>query len=167
LIGAALVVVLSATPGCKKKKKPEDDAKAVKGDGVAQTLERDLKPFSSLHLGTILEATYKIGPPHVALRGDANLLPHIQLETTPDHLSISQDATLKPAMKLTADISGPQLNEIIVDIASQLTVEGLHAEHLHVRGAGAGRLVATGSADELVLEAALAARLDLTHFPVR
>jgi hypothetical protein len=167
LLGAALAVVLCVTPGCKKKKTPGDDPDAVKGDGVAKTLERDVPPFTSLHFGAILEGTYKIGAPHVALHGDANLLPHVQIETLPGHLWLKQDQTLKPAMKLTADVTGPQLTELIVDIASRLTVEGLRTERLRIRGAGAARLEAAGSADELVLDATHAAHLDLTRFAVR
>lgn len=167
LLGAALVVFASFAPGCKKKAHSGDDPNAILGNGVTQTVERGLPPFTSLHFGTVMEGTYKSGDPHVTLRGDANLLPHIQVETTPDHVWIKQDATLKPAMKLTAEITGPQLNEVIVDIASRLKVEGLRADHLHVRGAGASRLEMSGGADELVVDAALAAQLDLTRFPVR
>jgi hypothetical protein len=155
-----------ALPSCKKKK-PAEDADAIVGNGVAKTEERILAPFTSLHFGAVLEGTYKVGAPRVALRGDANVLPYIQIETTPDHVWFKQDATIKPAMKLTADISGPQLSEIIVDVASRLSVEGLRAERLRVRGAGAARLEASGSADELVVEAGMVANIDLRHLAVR
>lgn len=166
LLGAALLALVLALPGCKKKK-PAEDPDAVVGNGVAKTEERTLAPFTSLHFGTIMEGKYTIGAPRVSLRGDANLLPHIQIESTPDHVWIKQDTAIKPAMKLTADISGPSLSEIIVDVTSRLSVEGLHAEHLKVRGAGAARLEASGSAGELVVEAGMVAQLDLRHLAVR
>ena len=166
LLGAALLALSLALPGCKKKKSAED-GDAVVGNGVAKTEERTLAPFNSLHFGTILEGKYTVGPPRVSLRGDANLLPLIRIESTPDHVWFKQEKTLKPAMRLSAEISGPPLNEILVDIASRLNVEGLHAAHLHVRGAGAAQLEAAGSTDELVAEASMVAKLDLRHLAVR
>jgi len=166
LLAAVLLTLLFVATGCKKKK-AAGDADALEGNGVSQTEERPLAPFTSLHFGTILEGKYTVGEPRARLHGDANLLPHIRIESTPDHVWFKQDTTLKPAMKLTADISGPQLSEVIVDIASRLSVEGLRAEHLRVRGAGAARLEASGSADELVVDATLAAQLDLRHLAVR
>jgi len=166
LLRVALLALVLALPGCKKKK-PADDADAAIGNGIAKTEERTLAPFTSLHFGTILEGKYTVGAPRVILRGDANLLPLILIDSTPDHVSFKQEKTLKPAMKLTAELSGPPLNEIIVDIASKLRVEGIHAANLHVKGAGAARLEASGSAEELVVEAAMVADIDLSHLAVR
>lgn len=165
LVALALLVVLGAT-GCKKKK-PHGDEDAVAGSGVLKTLEKPVPPFTSLHLSTVSEGKYTIGEPKVTLRGDDNLLPLIQVTSTPDHLVVKQDKTLEPNIKLTTDISGPVPTELIVDVTAKLTVEGLKADHLVVRTAGVGQLAASGSADEIVVVAELASRIDFTHLAVR
>jgi len=166
LAALALCVVVAAT-GCKKKKKAEDDEAPVVGSGVLKTLEKPVPPFTSLHLSTVSEGTYTVGEPKVTLRGDDNLLPLVLVESTPDHLVLRQDQALKPAIKLTTEISGPVPTELIVDVTAKLTLEGLKAGHLNVRTAGVAQLTAAGSADELVVTAELASRIDFTHLAVR
>lgn len=165
LAALGLLVVLGAT-GCKKKKKAEAD-ETVTGSGILKTVEKPVPPFTSLHLSTVSESTYTIGAPKVTLRGDDNLVPLIFVESTPDHLVLRQDKSLKPAIKLTTDISGPVPTELIVDVTAKLTVEGLKAGSLAVRTAGVAQLTASGSADEIVVTAELASRIDFTRLAVR
>jgi len=166
LAALALCVVVGAT-GCKKKK-PHGDEDNVTGSGVLKTVEKPVPPFASLHLSTVSEGKYTIGEPKVTLRGDDNLLPLIRVDSTPGQLVVSQEKTFKPAINLTTDIAGPpDLTELIVDITARLTVEGLKAGKLTVKTSGVGKLTASGSADEIVIEAAMASQIDLTHLAVR
>jgi hypothetical protein len=165
LAALALCVVVGAT-GCKKKKSHGDED-TVAGSGVLKTVEKAVPPFTSLHLSTVSEGTYTVGEPKVTLRGDDNLLPLIRVESTPDHLVLRQEATIKPGIKLTTDISGPVPTELIVDITARLTVEGLKAGKLTIRTSGTAKLTASGTADEIVVIAAMASQVDFTHLAVR
>ena len=150
--------------GCKKR----DDDAAVQGNGVAKTEERPVPAgLASLRVGGLLHATYTVGAPHLDLRGDANLLPLILMDTSAGRLTLTQNQTLKPKMTLSATIAGPQLTEIVADMASQLTVEGIRGDRLKVRTAGAANLTVKGSVEELEVEALLATKLDLTALSVR
>lgn len=167
LAALALCVVVGAT-GCKKKTKARGGEDGVPGNGVLKTVEKPVPPFTSLHLSAVSEGKYSIGEPKVTLRGDDNLLPLIRVDSTPGHLVLDQKETLKPAIKLTTDISGPpDLTELIVDVTARLTVEGLKAGKLAVRTSGVGRLTASGSADEIVIDAAMVSQIDFTHLAVR
>jgi len=151
--------------GCKKK---SDPSAAVEGNGVAKTEERSVPPgISSLRVSGIVHATYTVGEPHLELRGDANLLPLILMDTSAGRLSLTQEQTLKPKMTLAATITGPQLTEIVAEAASRVTVEGIRGDRLKVRTAGAADLTVKGSVDELEVSAVLATRVDLTGLSVR
>jgi len=158
-----LLALWAVAPGCKKK-----GDETVEGNGVAKTEQRQVPPgLSSLRVGGVLHATYTVGAPRVELRGDANLLPLIVMDTSAGRLSLAQEQTLKPTMTLGATIVGPELTEITADTASQVTVEGIRANRLRVRTAGAARLTVKGSVEELEVSAVLASQLDLTELSVR
>lgn len=163
MLGLAALAVLAA--GCKKK---VEETPAVEGNGVAKTEERQVPPgLTSLKVGGVLHATYVVGAPHLELRGDANLLPLVVMDTSAGRLALTQDQTFKPKMNLTATIAGPQLAEITADMASQLTVEGVRSDRLKVRAAGAANVTVKGFVDELEVTAVLVSRLDLTGLSVR
>lgn len=158
-----LVALSVLAPGCKKK--PDEP---VEGNGVAKSEQRQVPPgLTSLRVGGVLHATYAVGAPHVELRGDGNLLPLVLMDTSSGRLSLTQDQTLKPKMTLGATITGPQLTEILGDMAAQVAVDGIRVERLRVRTAGAAKLTLKGSVDELEVSAVLASRLDLTGLSVR
>jgi hypothetical protein len=162
--GAALAAVAATAlllAGCKKK--PPAANPAVEGNGVATTLERPVAPFTSLHVGGVIQATFAPGTPHLALHGDSNLLPLLEVDEASGDLWLKQPRTFNPKMTLRAEITGPTPTVIVADVASHLEVNGMSAERLQVRGAGAARLVITGSARELEVTAALASVIDLTH----
>jgi putative autotransporter adhesin-like protein len=160
----ALATLSFVAPACKKN---GDDA-VVEGSGVVKTEERPVPPgLSSLRVGGVVQATYTVGPPHLELRGDANLLPLIVMDTSAGRLSLDQERTLKAKMALSATIAGPQLVEIVAGAASRLTVEGIRGDRLKVRAGGAANLTIKGSVDELEVSAVLASQLDLTGLSVR
>jgi hypothetical protein len=163
LLALLVVSCLLAAPACKKKK---DGAPALEGNGVAKTEARSITSFTSLQVGGIVQATYTVGSPRLELHGDANLLPEVQAEVAAGRLALTQKQTLKPSMTLSATIAGPELEEIIAAMASRVTVQGIHAKHLVIRGGGAAKLTVTGSAEDIDVSAEMASQLDLSGLSV-
>lgn len=162
-LGGWLVVAAVAAAGCAKKPKAEP---ALDGSGVPKALERDVAPFTALHVGGVVEAKVTVGKPHLLLRGDDNLVSALEVTSTEGRLALVQPAAFKPKMTLSAELSTPELGEIIVDVASRTVVEGLHAQKLTVRGGGAARLSLSGTVDELDLASRGVTAFDLTRLAV-
>jgi len=162
LVAAAVTALMFV--GCKKK--PPAASSAVEGNGVATTLERPLAPFTSLHVGGVVQATFAPGTPHLAFHGDSNLVPLVVVDESGGGVWLKQLQPFNPKMALRAEITGPPPTLIVADVASRLNASGLHAERLEVRGAGAARLAIKGSAQELEVTAALASVIDLTELSV-
>ncbi|HEV8547493.1 MAG TPA: DUF2807 domain-containing protein [Polyangiaceae bacterium] len=161
----SLLVAAVVAAGCAKK--PPKAEEVLEGSGVPKTLERDLAPFTALHVGGVVEAKVTLGKPHLLLRGDENLVSALEVTAAGERLALVQPTAFKPKMTLSAEISGPELAEIIVDVASRTTVEGLHAQKLSVRGGGAARLSLAGTVDELTLASRGVVAFDLTNLAVR
>jgi len=161
----SLLAAAVAAAGCAKKPKEEPETR-LEGSGVTKTLERELAPFPFLHVGGLVEAKVTIGKPHLTLRGDDNLVDALEVTAMDGHLSLVQPSVFKPKMTLSAELSTPELAEIIVDVASRTAVEGVRAQKLSLRGGGGARLSLTGTVDELELSARGVAAFDLKELAV-
>jgi Putative auto-transporter adhesin, head GIN domain len=144
------------------------EGQGLAGSGVVKTEERPVGAFSELHVSGVIRATLsESATPHVTLRGDDNLLAHVLVRQQGASLSLTQDQTLKPALILSADIAGPPLTLIVVGGAARVVAKGIHADKLTLSVAGAGQFEGAGSADQVTVIGALAARIDLSGLAAR
>ena len=142
--------------GCKEKP-PE----ALAGSGVPLTETRDVPPFTRLSVASRIEARVTIGEASkLDFRGDNNLLPHLKSRVENGELKLDTDVKVKPSIPLRVTFSVPQLEKASVSKAAHVVIEGLNADTFEARASGGAKVVASGSAQSLVIEGVEAGRFD-------
>lgn len=66
----------------------------------------------------------------VTVRGDDNLLEHVETKVSGGELEISQDEDIDPKAGITVDIRTPALNTVTVSGVGDLTARGIDGEAL-------------------------------------
>lgn len=159
VIIALLTALAPVFPGCKKSNEPLVGS----GVGAQRTLEFD--PFSSLQVSGAFDVTLNVGKRGpLELRGDDNLLPHVTAELEGDRLVIGLSRSVKLKQPLRIDVGTEQLQALTVGVAAKARVQGIKANHLQLRAAGASQIVAQGWSSSLDVATKSAARVDLGEF---
>ncbi len=158
-----LAFVLFAAPSCDKKKD-----EGVVGSGIQATATRSVPPFARLSVGNGFEVKVTVGSDGpLELKGDDNLLSHVTARVEKGILSLDVDSKVKRKLPLEARISTRTLEGVSVAVVAKVEIQGLSVDRFEARAAGAGRIVASGSAEVLDLAGKGASLLDFTKVPAR
>jgi hypothetical protein len=159
---ALFTLLLGLTAGataCDKSGEP------LAGSGVGGKRTLELGPFSKLQVSGAFDVTLKVGKREpLEVRGDDNLLPHVTAKLEGDRLVITLDRAVKRKQPLRIDVGTEALQALTVGVAAKAHVQGVRAEHLELRAAGAAEIVAKGSSGSLDVATKSAARVDLSEF---
>jgi hypothetical protein len=140
------------------------------GSGVEASEERDLDAFSKISLEGEADVAVAIGEPQtVTVRGDDNLLADVETEVDGDTLQISHPTNVdpEPQVGLTVEITVPELEEVEVSGAGDVTAAGLRDGDLVVEVSGAGDIEATGEVDRVEAEVSGAGDVQLGELVAR
>jgi Putative auto-transporter adhesin, head GIN domain len=139
------------------------------GSGTPATQERNTGSFTSLHVGSAIQAQITIGSPvSVGVTADDNLVDRVNTTVARDTLEVawvSGSVSTRTPVRVT--ITVPALSGIDVDSAASVTVDGLDASAFTVRAASAGRVTVTGTAISLDLTGDSGAAADLSALAVQ
>ncbi len=156
---ALLLALAAGMPACEKSNQP------LIGSGVGAKRTLELGPFSKLQVSGGFDVTLTVGKREpLELRGDDNLLPHVTAKLDGDRLVIGLDRAVKRKQPLRIDLGTEALQALSVGVAAKARVQGIKAEHLELRAAGAAEIVAKGSSGSLDVATKSAARVDLSEF---
>jgi hypothetical protein len=81
--------------------------------GTEGSEPRKLPPSTAVDVSAQADAVVRIGEPRkVTVRGDDNLLEHVETGVSGDTLEISQDEDIDPELGITVDIRIPRLDMV-------------------------------------------------------
>jgi hypothetical protein len=122
----------------------------TEGSGTEASNVRKVPSFNAVEVSGQADAVVTVGEARkVTVRGDDNLLEHVETEVSGDGLEISQDEDIDPKAGITVDIRTPALNTVTVSGVGDLTARGIDGEAFRVEVSGAGGVEATGRADSV------------------
>ncbi|HEX6275037.1 MAG TPA: DUF2807 domain-containing protein [Polyangiaceae bacterium] len=160
-----LALFALAFSGCDDEKKADS---GLQGDGVAHTETRDVPAFTRLSVGSRIDVSVVIGEPSkLELRGDKNLLPHVTGKVENGTLKLDTDVKVKPNIPLTLKLRVPRLDGVSVSKGGSIAVEKLSAQKFEVQAGGGGKIRASGSAQELLVDGGDAGQVNLAKLPVQ
>jgi hypothetical protein len=138
------------------------------GSGVEASESREVDSFSRISLSGAADVVVTVGEAQaVTVRGDDNLLGDVKTEVDDGRLKISEDGQLDPKVGITVEITVPDLEEVDVSGAGDVTVEGLRGEVFRVDVSGAGNVEASGRVDRVEAEISGAGDVRLTELVAR
>jgi Putative auto-transporter adhesin, head GIN domain len=115
------------------------------GSGTEGSEAREVQPFSAVEVSGQADAVVRLGEAgKVTVRGDDNLLEHVETDVSGDTLEVSQDEDLDPDLGITVDIRIPRLDMAELSGAGDLTARGIRGERFRVEVSGAGSVEADG-----------------------
>jgi hypothetical protein len=115
------------------------------GSGTEGSEARKLPQFTAVEVSGQADAVVRIGGPRkVTVRGDDNLLEHVETDVSGDTLEVSQDKDLDPELGITVDIRIPRVDMVKLSGAGELTARGLRGGEFRAEVSGAGSVEADG-----------------------
>jgi Putative auto-transporter adhesin, head GIN domain len=115
------------------------------GSGTEASEGRKVPPFNAIEVSGLADAVVTVGQARkVTVRGDDNLLEHVETDVSGDELEVSQEGDIDPDVGITVDIRTPELDTFTLSGAGDLTARGIDGEALRAEVSGAGGVEATG-----------------------
>ena len=135
----------------------------LEGSGTIVDKKHEIQPFETLHAGTILRLKIRAGEkPSVVVHADDNLIDHIQVTQEGKRLTVMLEKDLRVRRaSITVDVTTPTLNELFVEGAAQVEMDGIQAKYLAIRLAGAAKLSGQVDAKNLEIDASGATHVRL------
>ncbi len=137
------------------------DFSGEKGSGKIVTEKRDLKGFKGVEVGGVFHVEITAGKDfEVEIETDDNLLPLIKTEVDGDVLEIESEGRISPSGKIIVRISAPDINELDVSGAANVSLNGLKNSGLAVDSSGASKVKIAGETAKLTAETSGASKID-------
>jgi len=137
------------------------DFGAEHGSGNIVTEKRDLRGFNSVDVGGVFQveivAQKDFG---VEIEADDNLMALIQTNVDGDTLRIESDKRLKSGSPIKVRISAPNIDELSVSGAANVTANSLKCDSLKIESSGGSRVTVIGQAEDLNIESSGGARVN-------
>jgi hypothetical protein len=126
---------------------------AIQGNGVAASEDRLVAPFDAVLVSGNIPAQVSMGPTHVAVSGDENLLRYVVTDVSHDRLSIYSQAAyqLWPRIDLLTIVSTPMVSALDVTGSADALATGLDCDMLSSTVSGSGPLTLSGKAGSVEL----------------
>ena len=132
-----------------------------KGSGKVVTEKRDLKGFKGVEVGGIFHVDITAGRDFgVEVEADDNLLPLITTEIEDGVLQIESERRLSPTAPIRVRVSAPDIQNLDVSGAADLTLNGVKNSGLAVDSSGAAKLKLAGETAKLTAETSGASKID-------
>ncbi len=97
----------------------------TEGSGTEASNVRKVPSFNAVEASGQADAVVTVGHARkVTVRGEDNLLEHVETKVNGDELEISQDEDIDPKAGITVDIHTPALNTVTVSGVGRLTARG-------------------------------------------
>ena len=137
------------------------DLGGEKGSGKIVTEKRSLSGFKGVDVGGVFQVEITAGKEFaVEVETDDNLLPLIKTEVNNGVLEIESDGRISPTGKILVRVSAPDISEMDVSGAANVTLNGVRNSNLAVEASGAAKLKITGQTAKLTVETSGAAKID-------
>lgn len=147
----ACLALLGTTTGCLM----------TRGDGDPAVDVRAVEPFEAIDVGGVFQLTAEQADElHVELRGDANLLPLVEVESKAGRLRARIHANVLPDLPLQLIVRTPKLAEVDLGGAARGEVLGIDGDSLELEVSGASTLRVVGRTKRLEADVSGASTLD-------
>jgi hypothetical protein len=137
------------------------DFSGEKGSGKIVTEKRSLSGFKGVDVGGIFQVEITAGNEFaLEIETDDNLLPLIKTEVNDGVLEIESEGRISPSGKILVRISAPDITELDVSGAANVTLNGVKNSNLAVEASGASKLRIAGVTTKLTVETSGASKVD-------
>lgn len=132
-----------------------------KGSGKIVTQQRDLKGFKAVEVGGVFLVEITAQKDFsLEIETDDNLLPLIKTEVNDGVLTIESEGRLSPTNQIKVRISAPDIDDLDVSGAANLTLNDVKNSSLSVEASGASKLKLAGETTRLTVDVSGASKLD-------
>jgi len=133
----------------------------VKGSGNVITQTRDLSGFHAIEVSNTLQVDVTAQKDFsVAVETDDNIVPLIRTEVSGGVLHISCDKHVSTSGNIRIHVSAPDIDNVEVSGASNVTVAGVKNAALSIDVSGASKVKVDGEASQLKADASGASKID-------
>jgi len=140
----------------------------VRGNGVLKSEMRDVRDFQAIKFSGAVRAGVVCGQDEsLTVRGDENLLRHIETEVRDSVLHIRTTANVRSKTELRVDVAARAVERVDVSGACRVSVSEIDAEDFAAKGSGAVHLALSGRADSSHVEMSGASKLDAKELRCR
>ncbi len=131
------------------------------GSGKIVTEKRDLKGFKAVDVGSVFQVEITSQKDFsIEVEADDNLLPLIKTEVDDGVLEIESDGRLSPTSPIRIRISAPDIDNLDVSGAANVTLNGIRNSSLCVDSSGASKVKIAGETTKFTAEASGASKID-------
>jgi Putative auto-transporter adhesin, head GIN domain len=135
--------------------------KGEKGSGKIVTQQRDVKGFKGVEVGgAILVEITAQKDFSVEIEADDNLISLIKTEVNDGVLEIETEGRISPTEQVKVRISAPDIDNLEVSGASDLTLNNVKNSSLSVDASGASKIKVTGETTKFTLESSGASKIN-------
>ncbi|MBK6918131.1 MAG: DUF2807 domain-containing protein [Deltaproteobacteria bacterium] len=133
-----------------------------RGNGEPSSIQPELAPFHAVDVGGVfhLQATRTDGPQAVELRGDANLVPKVELAVDDGVLQARLHDNVLPSLDLVLVVRTPTLDRVSLGGAARAELTGLSGDAFTLALSGASHARASGRVTRLHVDASGASTID-------
>jgi len=125
----------------------------VRGSGNVAVEKREVSDFNAVDVGGVFQVEAVAGKAFgVEVEADDNLLPHIRTSVRGGTLYIETDGRIKTSNKLRVRVSAPDIDNIDVSGAANVTLSGVKNDSVKVSGSGASNITVSGETSQLNID---------------
>ena len=125
---------------------------ALKGSGRQQTIDRKVSEFSSIESNGSFDIVYQQGVFALSLTGDDNIIPHVLTKIVDTTLVISMNKSYQSQHAIILNISAPFINAMTVKGSSDIKLQQIKTDNLHLKLSGSGDVFAEGRVNNLKID---------------
>ncbi|CAN5131372.1 head GIN domain-containing protein [soil metagenome] len=134
---------------------------SVKGSGQTALEVRDIAGFHAIDVGGVFEVKITAQKDFaVEVEADDNLLPLIRTEVRNGVLRIETDRKLSTSNPIRIRVSAPDIDDLDISGAANITVENVKNSELNVDSSGASKIKITGETAKLTVDVSGATKVD-------
>src|ERR1043166_4179580 len=132
-----------------------------KGSGKIATQQREVRSFKGIEVGGVFEVDVTAGRDFsLEVETDDNLLPLVKTYVHDGVLEIESERRLSPTKGIKVRITAPDINDLDVSGAANLSLNGVKNAELKVDSSGASKVKVKGETAELSMNASGASKVD-------
>lgn len=132
-----------------------------KGSGHMATDRRDLRDFKSIDVGGVFQVEITAQKEFsVEVEGDDNLLQYIKTEVRGGKLTIEMDKKVSTSNQMRIRIFAPDVNDLEVSGAANITIHDLKNAGISVDSSGASKIKIAGETAEFTVDVSGATSVD-------
>lgn len=129
----------------------DSNSQLLSGSGVMGSEKRQLTDFHTIRVEAGVNVTYRhAAQRNCVLTGDNNLLSVIETHVDGGVLLISAKQSYQAQLPVTLELSGPKLQALIQDAASEVTLSELQEKEFKLTLTGSGSVTAEGKVHEFM-----------------